>query len=87
MSAAATDPVYRDDAYAQSCDATIVAVNDLGGIVLDRTVFYPTGGGQPGDSGVLKLASGDTIEIATTVKGRDEAPASRRKSTGPGVTG
>ncbi|MBT6405317.1 MAG: alanyl-tRNA editing protein [Rhodospirillaceae bacterium] len=72
VSTTATGTVFRDDAYAQSCDATIVAVNDLGGIVLDKTVFYPTGGGQPGDSGFLKLASGDTIEIATTVKGRDE---------------
>ena len=72
LSNAATDTVFRDDAYAKSCDATIVSVNDLGGIVLDRTVFYPTGGGQPGDSGILRLADGTTIEIATTVKGRDE---------------
>jgi len=72
VSNAATDTVFRDDAYATNCDATIVSVNDLGGIVLDRTVFYPTGGGQPGDSGILKLANGDAIEIATTVKGRDE---------------
>jgi misacylated tRNA(Ala) deacylase len=72
VSTEATDTVFRDDAYTKDCDATVVAVNDLGGIVLDRTVFYPTGGGQPGDSGILRIANGDTIEIATAVKGRDE---------------
>ncbi|MBT7361451.1 MAG: alanyl-tRNA editing protein [Rhodospirillaceae bacterium] len=72
LSNAATDTVFRDDAYAKTCDATIVSVNDLGGIVLDRTVFYPTGGGQPGDSGFLRLADGASIEMATTVKGREE---------------
>jgi len=64
-----TELVFRDDAYAQSCEATVTAINDRGGVVLDRTVFYPTGGGQPGDTGRLRLASGDTIEIATAVKG------------------
>ncbi len=95
VSVAATATVFRDDAYAQNCDATIVAVNDLGGIVLDRTVFYPTGGGQPGDSGVLELAGDDRIEIATTVKGRDEdggpdvivhVPAEGQTSPEPGST-
>lgn len=65
----ATIPVFRDDAYATDCAATVVAVNDRGGIVLDRTVFYPTGGGQPGDCGVLKLPDGRELLIATTVKG------------------
>lgn len=64
-----TEALFRDDAYLKECDATIVSVNDRGGIVLDRTVFYPTGGGQPGDSGTLTCADGTTIEIATTVKG------------------
>ncbi len=47
----------------------MVAVNDRGGVVLDRTVFYPTGGGQPGDSGTLRRADGSETPIATTVKG------------------
>ena len=64
-----TELLFRDDAYARSCEATVTAVNDRGGIVLDRTVFYPTGGGQPGDSGLLRLADGGEIPIATTVKG------------------
>lgn len=68
----ATEPVFRDDAYARDCVATVVTVNDLGGIVLDRTVFYPTGGGQPGDSGVLRTGDGAEIRIATAVKGREE---------------
>jgi misacylated tRNA(Ala) deacylase len=60
--------VFRNDAYARSCVARVVAA-DARGIRLDRTVFYPTGGGQPGDSGLLRLASGETITLADTVKG------------------
>ena len=67
-----TEEIFREDAYAQDCEAMVTAVNDRGGIVLDRTVFYPTGGGQPGDCGVLRLTDGSEIRIATTVKG--EAP-------------
>lgn len=63
-----TELVFRDDAYARSCAARVVAADDRG-IRLDRTVFYPTGGGQPGDSGHLRLASGETIAIVDTVKG------------------
>ena len=63
-----TELVFRDDGYARSCAARVVAVDDRG-IRLDRTVFYPTGGGQPGDTGVLRLASGETLPIADTVKG------------------
>jgi len=64
-----TELVFRDDAYAKSCSAKVLEINDRGGIVLDRTVFYPTGGGQPGDSGVLRVEGGQDIAIATTVKG------------------
>ena len=64
-----TEALFRDDGYLTSCEARLVAVNDRGGIVLDRTVFYPMGGGQPGDSGRLRLADGGEIAIATTVKG------------------
>ncbi|MFO1148798.1 MAG: alanyl-tRNA editing protein [Alsobacter sp.] len=68
-----TELLFRDDAYRTSCDAKILEVNERGGIVLDRTVFYATGGGQPGDKGELVLASGGRIPIATTVYGEDKA--------------
>lgn len=64
----ATTELFRDDAYLQDCEATVVAV-DAAGIRLDRTVFYPMGGGQPGDSGVLRRADGTEIAIADTRKG------------------
>ena len=62
-----TTPLFRDDAYLRTCEAKVTDVNERGGILLDRTVFYATGGGQPGDSGRLELADGTQIEIATTV--------------------
>ncbi len=63
-----TELVFRDDAYTRSCTARVVAADERG-IRLDRTVFYPTGGGQPGDTGSLRLASGETIAIIDAVKG------------------
>ncbi len=62
--------IYRDDAYCKTCEAIVVSADDQG-IRLDRTVFYPTGGGQPGDSGVLRLADGGTIRIGEARKGAD----------------
>ena len=63
-----TELLFRDDAYARSCAARVVSVDEKG-IRLDRTVFYPTGGGQPGDTGTLRLASGETIAIIHTIRG------------------
>jgi misacylated tRNA(Ala) deacylase len=83
-----TDLLFRDDPYARSCEAVVGAVTERG-IVLDRTVFYPTGGGQPGDTGVLRLADGRIVPIADTVKGAapDEVvhvPASGAPLPSPG---
>ena len=64
-----TTPLFRDDAYLTRTAAVVTGVTDRGGILLDQTVFYPTGGGQPGDKGTLTLGDGTVIEIATAVKG------------------
>lgn len=63
-----TELLFRDDAYLRSCEARIIAV-EADGIQLDRTVFYPQGGGQPGDTGLLRLADGRTVPIVDTRKG------------------
>ena len=67
-----TEPLFRSDAYARSCAARVVSLNERGGIVLDRTVFYATAGGQPGDRGEITLDDGRCIPIATAVYGEPE---------------
>jgi misacylated tRNA(Ala) deacylase len=64
----ATEELFREDASLLECDARIVAIDDAG-IVLDRTVFYPHGGGQAGDRGELIAADGLVLAIADTRKG------------------
>ena len=63
----ATQCLFRDDAYLSTAEGRVVAVNERGGIILDRTVFYATSGGQPGDTGRLERADGSMIEIAATL--------------------
>ena len=63
-----TELLFRDDAYLRSASAQVLRA-DAGGIELDRTIFYPLGGGQPGDTGVLLRASGDPIAITDSRKG------------------
>jgi misacylated tRNA(Ala) deacylase len=60
--------LFRQDAYLKTCDATVLSVDEKG-IRLDRTIFYPMGGGQPGDVGRLILPDGEVIEIVDAVKG------------------
>ena len=66
-----TEEVFRRDAYTQSCEARVTAVDDAG-VRLDRTVFYPLGGGQPGDSGEIVLDGGTALRIVDTRKGATE---------------
>ncbi len=63
-----TEALFRTDSYLKECNARITAIGPEG-VELDRSVFYPEGGGQPGDSGHLRLANGREIAIATTRKG------------------
>lgn len=67
-----TQELFRQDAYLRETPATVLAVGAQG-VLLDRTVFYPLGGGQAGDSGVLVLADGHLLAIADTRKAKDEA--------------
>jgi misacylated tRNA(Ala) deacylase len=60
--------LFREDAYAKTATARVLAVHE-GGIELDRTIFYPLGGGQQGDTGVLRRVNGEPIPIADTRKG------------------
>jgi misacylated tRNA(Ala) deacylase len=62
-----TELLFRADPYLQAADATVLAHTPEGGLVVDRTVFYPTGGGQPGDSGMLDWEGG-RMPVATTIK-------------------
>ncbi len=65
-----TQELFRQDAYLRETPAAVRALGDQG-IVLDRTVFYPLGGGQAGDAGVLVLADGRLLQVADTRKCKD----------------
>ncbi|MBI1416861.1 MAG: alanyl-tRNA editing protein [Limimaricola sp.] len=65
-----TTPLFRDDAYLQQAQARVRAITPEGGVVLDQSIFYPTGGGQPGDSGEISWEGG-AVRIAATVKGEE----------------
>ena len=62
-----TEELFREDAALLECRATIVAIDEAG-VVLDRTVFYPLGGGQAGDAGTLTTEGGALLVIADTRK-------------------
>ena len=59
-----TDELFRRDSYLRECDAAVVAVEGRS-VTLDRTVFYPLGGGQPGDSGTMTWASANAAIVDT----------------------
>ena len=62
-----TELLFRADPYQSAAEAVVVGHTAEGGILVDQTVFYPTGGGQPGDSGQLEWGGGRMM-IATAVK-------------------
>jgi misacylated tRNA(Ala) deacylase len=66
-----TEILFRDDSYLKECEATVVAVDDEA-IVLDRTIFYPMGGGQPGDSGKIEWGGGSVV-VSDTRHGEEGA--------------
>lgn len=84
-----TERLFQDDAYLRSCNAIVIA-SHADGIVLDRTIFYPVGGGQPGDTGLLRLEDRD-IRIVDTRHSREgqlihvPAPDSRLPEVGDEV--
>ncbi len=67
-----TEPLFRDDAYLRETEAIVSSI-DPGGIVLDRTVFYPQGGGQPGDRGELILDDGSRLAVVNATYGADRS--------------
>ena len=64
-----TEEIFRDDAYAKSCTANVLEV-DGRGVILDRTVFYAEGGGQPGDTGTIIAADGSSVQVVGTYQDR-----------------
>lgn len=86
-----TQAMFREDAYLREAEASVLAVNERGGIVLDRTIFYATSGGQPGDTGYLERADGSRIAIAGTITGESKddivhVPAPDQAASQPGET-
>jgi Ser-tRNA(Ala) deacylase AlaX len=81
-----TEELFREDAYLKSCTARVSAVDETG-IRLDRTVFYPTGGGQPGDIGTLRRADGTAVASAvhTTKEGKKRIHKHSDKSAHPSL--
>jgi misacylated tRNA(Ala) deacylase len=64
QSAMTTETLFREDSYLKVCEATVLKAGEKA-VVLNRTVFYPTGGGQPGDTGTLSWKSGSAIVVDT----------------------
>ena len=76
------EPVYRTDPYARELPAMVVGHTEEGGVILDQSIFYPTGGGQPGDSGVARAAGFAPGEPSAPPAGAPvaaEGPEAQRK--------
>ncbi|GAB4259107.1 MAG: alanyl-tRNA editing protein [Pararhodobacter sp.] len=68
-----TEPLFRADAYARACTTRVTRLTETGGVVVAASVFYPTGGGQPGDSGTLTWDGGRAAVLDTRKDGDDIA--------------
>ena len=79
-----TETLFREDAYLRETTARVV-FSDARGIALDRTVFYPQGGGQPGDQGELVLEDGATIPIVNTIYDSDRKTILHVPTEGAGL--
>jgi misacylated tRNA(Ala) deacylase len=66
-----TQALFREDAYLRECDAVVTRVGD-DGVELDRTVFYPLGGGQASDTGFITTAAGGRLRVIDTRKVKRE---------------
>jgi len=69
-----TEELFREDATLAACEARVLALGE-GGVILDRTVFYPLGGGQAGDAGVLQLGDGRSVAVTDTRKSKEQPGA------------
>lgn len=67
-----TEMLFRQDAYLRDAPARVIAHTPEGGMILDQSLFYPTGGGQPGDNGTISW-DGQSLSIATAIKGQGDA--------------
>jgi misacylated tRNA(Ala) deacylase len=65
-----TLPLFGEDAYLKEAPAKIIALSGENGVILDRSIYYPTGGGQPGDTGSIVVNS-DTFSVEETIKGEN----------------
>jgi misacylated tRNA(Ala) deacylase len=78
---AMTELLFREDAYLKTATARVVAVQD-GIVELDRTIFYPLGGGQPGDTGFLIRDNGERIAVTDTRKAAATGGVAHHLATG-----
>jgi misacylated tRNA(Ala) deacylase len=79
--------LFRDDPYCAETSATVTAIGQQGGLVFDRTIFYPQGGGQPGDQGIMIDRSGRSTTIVSTIYDRDRTTILHQPEAGAELPG
>ncbi|MBV6657298.1 MAG: alanyl-tRNA editing protein [Devosiaceae bacterium] len=68
------EPLYQSQPYLRSAEMVVAGLHDEG-ILVERTIFYPQGGGQPGDSGAIEVPDGTVIPVRVTRYGPDRQTA------------